>query len=664
MMNKNSIAVAPTGSGKTIVAILLCLAEKERLKERFKAVFVVDKLHLTIQQSGLFALFTNLNLMIISSEQNSNSKWEDTKDVDVLFIIHDKYLRMILEEEKKKIFISEEISHLILDECHHSHSNHPYSNILKEVLSREKRPIISGFTASPVGKDTKEETEKALTELQQRMGEAEIVQIVENIESLGQHVPTPKVDDVPIPLSKQHQEAVEKIENIMLELEEKIGYKPTHIRGSSKYSKKLKKWSEKKEHVEDTDKLIDISDKLRVFLETGVIKMKPEDFFFQDFSQLDSDVKLSELSALLKTYLEKEGEDFRAIVFVTTKDSVRNIHDFLVAFGPRFHSKDNHGYGYVMGRSEGGKDGMTRPKQTESIEDFKCGKTKILISTSVVEEGFDVPDCNAVFYMGDITSSRSLIQGRGRARKEGSIFHVLYFTGTKGQEFYEKSKKQERNMKEVLKSKEKDGSCPLVNKSNPTSPQSPVISTPLPQSSPSKIESPTSPSTKNPISELREMCQKSKDPADEYRVDDSAFTTEKIVKVRAMRRESQAKSSKKKDAETIAANAILNNIKLGTPLTSNDPIATEPTRNQCTLLQPNENSKGYQVLLREMTQRFPQRPEFAYKLEEAEMIEGEWKVELKAMGRVSSASGRTKTSAEVSAAKIIWDQIELEEKMK
>lgn len=67
-------------------------------------------------------------------------------------------------------------------------------------------------------------------------------------------------------------------------------------------------------------------------------------------------------------------------------------------------------------------DKYTFTQQLTVIKSFKEKSINFLISTSVTEEGFDVPHCNLVIAYNDINTIRSFIQLKGRARKEDSRF--------------------------------------------------------------------------------------------------------------------------------------------------------------------------------------------------------------------------------------------------
>ena len=57
--------------------------------------------------------------------------------------------------------------------------------------------------------------------------------------------------------------------------------------------------------------------------------------------------------------------------------------------------------------------GMTKHDQDEILKLFKTGEHKIIIATSIVEEGIDIQTCNLVIKYDHVTNEIAMVQGRG-----------------------------------------------------------------------------------------------------------------------------------------------------------------------------------------------------------------------------------------------------------
>lgn len=63
--------------------------------------------------------------------------------------------------------------------------------------------------------------------------------------------------------------------------------------------------------------------------------------------------------------------------------------------------------------------------QIKTLQSFRKKNINILISTSVTEEGLDIPECNLVISFSEPKTIKSFIQLKGRARKEKSEYLIL-----------------------------------------------------------------------------------------------------------------------------------------------------------------------------------------------------------------------------------------------
>jgi Fanconi anemia group M protein len=103
--------------------------------------------------------------------------------------------------------------------------------------------------------------------------------------------------------------------------------------------------------------------------------------------------------------------------------------------------------------------GMSQKEQIEAIERFKR-EGSVLVSTSVSEEGIDIPTVNYIIFYEPVPSEIRFIQRRGRAmRGEGGKVYVLIAKGTADEAYYRSALYKEREMKRLLKNM-----CYLLNK--------------------------------------------------------------------------------------------------------------------------------------------------------------------------------------------------------
>ncbi|KAK0060172.1 interferon-induced helicase C domain-containing protein 1-like isoform X2, partial [Biomphalaria pfeifferi] len=154
---KNTIIYAPTGSGKTIVAIYIILKHLERRRNKKPVAFFATTIPLVKQQCSWITKYLKDKykvLQVTSENDYSMSLNMILSGYDVVVMTP-----KILENHFRKSYLHiSDFSLLVFDECHHTHKKEPYLNLMSFYLKAKKQssqeeskvnlPQIIGLTAS------------------------------------------------------------------------------------------------------------------------------------------------------------------------------------------------------------------------------------------------------------------------------------------------------------------------------------------------------------------------------------------------------------------------------------------------------------------------------------------------------------------------------------
>ncbi|KAL5615423.1 hypothetical protein BROUX41_005469 [Berkeleyomyces rouxiae] len=133
----------------------------------------------------------------------------------------------------------------------------------------------------------------------------------------------------------------------------------------------------------------------------------------------------SQLQVLID-YLVNLSKGVKGIIFANERSTVSTLtHVLSVHEGIK---EAGHKIGMIVGsmrthyRTDLWDLSLRDAKKNNALTDFRTGKANILVATSVLEEGIDVPACNLVVCFDPPADFKSFIQRRGRARsKESSL---------------------------------------------------------------------------------------------------------------------------------------------------------------------------------------------------------------------------------------------------
>ena len=146
---------------------------------------------------------------------------------------------------------------------------------------------------------------------------------------------------------------------------------------------------------------------------------------------------------LLAQQLGIEGGE-RVIVFTESRDTAETLTDFL---GEHFETRK------FVGQSDtDGSDGMTQNEQQETLDKFRNGEFEVLVSTSVAEEGLDVPEVDLVLFFEPVPTAIRSIQRKGRTgRQADGRVVVLLAEDTRDEAYFWISRRREKTMQNELR---------------------------------------------------------------------------------------------------------------------------------------------------------------------------------------------------------------------
>ncbi|MDG6973444.1 MAG: hypothetical protein JRM95_01270, partial [Nitrososphaerota archaeon] len=154
--------------------------------------------------------------------------------------------------------------------------------------------------------------------------------------------------------------------------------------------------------------------------------------------------KVSVMLSVVRTQLAKKA-DSRVIVFTQYRDTIEDLVKALEGEGVSARR-------FVGQADREGSKGMDQQAQTEALERFRDGEFKVLVSSSIGEEGLHVPDVDLVVFYEAVPSEIRYIQRRGRTGRttEGRVV-ILLAEGTVDESYYYSTLMKENRMRELVK---------------------------------------------------------------------------------------------------------------------------------------------------------------------------------------------------------------------
>ncbi|MFA4856071.1 MAG: DEAD/DEAH box helicase [archaeon] len=154
--------------------------------------------------------------------------------------------------------------------------------------------------------------------------------------------------------------------------------------------------------------------------------------------------KFGVLSEVLQQQFALRPES-SAIVFNHYRDSIKRLSEELNKI-PGIRAER-----FVGQAEKSGEKGMSQKEQAQKIEELKEGKLNCLVASSVAEEGLDIPSVDLVVFYEPVPSEIRLIQRRGRTgRLAAGRAVILMAKNTRDEVYYWTSVSKEKKMHKIL----------------------------------------------------------------------------------------------------------------------------------------------------------------------------------------------------------------------
>ncbi len=162
--------------------------------------------------------------------------------------------------------------------------------------------------------------------------------------------------------------------------------------------------------------------------------------------------KIAKTIDLVRTELNRSPEA-RVIVFSQYRDTV----DLLVNELEHLNDPTIRAARFVGQAARGSEIGLSQKEQVRILDQFRDGAVNCLVSTSVAEEGLDIPATDVVIFYEPIPDVIRTIQRRGRTgRARAGRAIVLVAQGTRDVGLHRAAGARERRMHEMLERVEEE----------------------------------------------------------------------------------------------------------------------------------------------------------------------------------------------------------------
>jgi len=461
---KNTLVVLPTGLGKSLIAKLLAL---HRIKKRpnSKIIFFAPTKPLAAQHLKLFD-----DAILLTGTINPNNRIKYYEQSQIIISTPQGFENDLIN---KRISL-ENVSLIIFDEAHHATGNYSYNFIANE-YKKIKDHLILGLTASPGS------TQETIEEVMDNLGieaieyrtkeDVDVKPYVQETDLTYIYVNFPahmrKIKDSFDICTKNR---IRQLQSLKLFVGKMYVTKKEILGTQARIHGLIAKGQMESVHyqaISTLAQLTKIQHALELLETQGISQLNTylEKIFYTDKTKAaqslisDSDFKTAfhlvqklndakishpKLEKLDELIQQTKKPGFKAIIFTQFRDSAKNILE-------RLNLQEGIDARLFVGQAKKNGSGLSQKKQIEMLEKFSKNEFNILVSSSVGEEGLDIPSVDEVIFYEPVPSAIRAIQRRGRTgRLDKGAIYVLTTKGTRDEAYKWSAYHKEKNQYTIL----------------------------------------------------------------------------------------------------------------------------------------------------------------------------------------------------------------------
>jgi len=481
--DKNCLVVLPTGIGKSLVGVMLAIERMHKMPGGKILILsptrpLVDQ-WLAYFKKHLPELFAEMTLF--TGKTPAEKRKELWQTADIIFSTP----QCISNDLQNNLYDLSEVSLLIEDEAHKCLKNYSYTYIAEKYKEQAKNPRILGLTASPGTEKT------AIKQIAKNLGIEAIELRTRESEDVKEYLQELEYDTIKLDfppeiieirelLKELYNKKIQELKNRkllfappmkknILELQKKImgmisaGNRNFNILAAVSATTQAIKLQYMLELLE-TQTLSsvqryfqDLFEQARQNKSRAVKQLIKQPGFNQAYIKTTELIarkienpKLAKLKEIVEKEFQNKEKTIRIIVFAQYRETIVKICKILNEI-PDVNAK------VFVGQLKKRETGLSQKEQGEIIKEFKEGKVNVLTSSSIGEEGLDLPEVSAVIFYEPIPSAIRSVQRRGRtARLKPGKLIVLMNKGTIDESYYWSAFHKEKKMYSAIENIKRD----------------------------------------------------------------------------------------------------------------------------------------------------------------------------------------------------------------